>query len=568
MFYESLLFPETIALGMQGGPRFATTVAPSPSGDEALMRHWALELGAWDLVQANRTDAETQTLLAFFRLACGRAHGFRFHDRADDLGVAQLLGVGDGVETVFQLVKHYTEEALTYTRTILKPIVGTVEIFLDGVPELAVSISHFAGLVTFDTPPAADVQVTATFRFHVPVRFDMDACVITMVEPGISTWAGVRLVEPGGFESVTEASTGLRLFGVIDYDEDWIATGVLTWTLPDTGDEPLLGYRLYRRPDDGVAPVPTVLLFDTADAPDPLLREYIDAETSERGPDVDGHHTGGYTYVVEAYTALEVSPPSNLVWLATDPTVPPLLLSSLEETAGPPAGTGFLPTHYAEVTLSWTPASFPGGEPVDFTELFYAAAPDAPATLVDTFPVDVSVTLPNLFGDYQGGPSGPTYAPAYTPALDGNTYEAILRGAGYTFQVVSTSVTGKTSASNILTVQHLTYAPSNVQGVTATFVDAGPFFSYVTFTYERPASLHGNPVYFYYAEYDNGGGWTPLPSVGSTADEYLGSSGDNIHFTGNSGFANRPGSFQIRFKAQNDWGMSPDWAESNLVTWT
>ncbi len=195
MFLDAIVFSETIALGMTGGPRFSTTIAPSPSGDEALMAHWTRELGAWDLAQRHRTDAETITLLMLFRLACGRAHGFRLHDPSDDTTGVELIGTGDATTTVFQLLKTYDDGAYTYTRRITKPIAGTTQVWLNGVAATGYVVSSATGLVTFTAPPGLGVLVTAWCQFHVPVRFDIDACDLQMVEPGITTWGQIRLVE-------------------------------------------------------------------------------------------------------------------------------------------------------------------------------------------------------------------------------------------------------------------------------------------------------------------------------------------------------------------------------------
>lgn len=466
MFLESLLFPDTVALGMTGGPRFATTVAPSPSGAEALMDHWPLELGAWDLVQANRTDAETAALLALFRLACGRAHGFRFHDPTDDTGTLELLGTGDGTTQTYQLVKHYDDGAFTYSRPILKPIAGSVLVYLDGVLTTTVLVSSSTGVVTLDPAPDADVLITASFRYHVPVRFDMDACAITCVEPGISTWSGMRLVE-----------------------------------LP-------------------------------------------------RGP-VDGSTTGEAS--ADAAGGEAVNEGTGF-------------LSAALASIGDSAGTGFMTTHYATVALHWIIPTFEGDDPVVSVHLRRSFVPDLPSTgayyeIGPLLPEDSPYTENTIFGDYQGGASGVTLVPVGTPALDANVYEETLRGAGYNYQAIFTTLSAKIDASPILLVKHLTYPPTPPTGVTATFHDAGEFFSYVDFTYHRPASLHGNTVYFYFAETNtNGAGWVPYG--GGLTGEFLGDTMDDISFTGNSGFADRSseGTFAIRFKAQNDWGTS-DWSE-------
>ena len=96
----------------------------------------------------------------------------------------QVIGVGDGVATGFQLCKAYGTGASAYSREITKPCAGTVRVAMDGV-ELAggaFSCNMSTGRISFAAgsipPPAA--FVTAGFAFDVPVRFDTDAIEVDL----------------------------------------------------------------------------------------------------------------------------------------------------------------------------------------------------------------------------------------------------------------------------------------------------------------------------------------------------------------------------------------------------
>jgi uncharacterized protein (TIGR02217 family) len=66
-------------------------------------------------------------------------------------------------------VKRYTSGSQTWTRTITKPVAGTVRTALDGAEQLGGwSVDTTTGVVTFDSAPTAGVSVTAGFAFHVP----------------------------------------------------------------------------------------------------------------------------------------------------------------------------------------------------------------------------------------------------------------------------------------------------------------------------------------------------------------------------------------------------------------
>jgi uncharacterized protein (TIGR02217 family) len=122
-------------------------------------------------------------LIAFFEARRGRLHGFRFRDFADWQSCApsltpnpldQALGIGDGARTSFSLLKAYGIGEGVYQRPIVKPVVGSVVVAVDGVATGAFSVDVTTGVVTFTVAPAAGKAVTAGFAFDTPVRFDTD----------------------------------------------------------------------------------------------------------------------------------------------------------------------------------------------------------------------------------------------------------------------------------------------------------------------------------------------------------------------------------------------------------
>jgi uncharacterized protein (TIGR02217 family) len=126
----------------------------------------------------------------------GKAYGFRFKDWADYKASGQLLGAGDDAQTEFQLVKHYPSGSVIEVRTTTKPVAGTVKVYLDSVEQLSGwSVDTTTGLVTFGTPPALDVEVTADFEFDVPVRFDTDHMAVTIETYQLHKWQQIPIVE-------------------------------------------------------------------------------------------------------------------------------------------------------------------------------------------------------------------------------------------------------------------------------------------------------------------------------------------------------------------------------------
>lgn len=197
--FHEVSFPVPLALAATGGPERRTDVVPLAGGGEARNAVWAGSRRHWDVGSAALKLDALQELVAFFEARNGRLHGFRFRDALDDRSCAageshsatdQAIGTGDGVETVFQLVKAYGG----YQRAILKPVAGSVLVAVNGV-----AVSHAAdetnGVVTLDVAPAGGAVVTAGFRFDCPVRFDADRLDITLEGFGAGRALRVPLVE-------------------------------------------------------------------------------------------------------------------------------------------------------------------------------------------------------------------------------------------------------------------------------------------------------------------------------------------------------------------------------------
>jgi uncharacterized protein (TIGR02217 family) len=143
-----------------------------------------------------KNQQQLDALIAFFRAHKGRAYGFRFKDWTDFKATGELLGIGDDATAECQLIKRYPSGSAVEVRTIGKPVAGTVRIYLDSVEQLSGwSVDVTTGIVTFTTPPAQDVDVTADFEFDVPVRFDTDHMAVTIETYKLHRWQQIPIVE-------------------------------------------------------------------------------------------------------------------------------------------------------------------------------------------------------------------------------------------------------------------------------------------------------------------------------------------------------------------------------------
>jgi uncharacterized protein (TIGR02217 family) len=190
MAFHEVRFPTAIAFGSSGGPERKTEIVTLGSGFEERNAVWANSRRRYDAGLGVKTLDDLHAAIAFFEARLGRLHGFRFKDFADFKSCSPLaaiaatdqsIGTGNGTATAFQLTKTYVSGAGSWTRTIRKPVSGTVIVAVDGTPVIGgFTVDTTTGVTTFDTPPANGDAITAGFEFDVPVRFDTDALIVNL----------------------------------------------------------------------------------------------------------------------------------------------------------------------------------------------------------------------------------------------------------------------------------------------------------------------------------------------------------------------------------------------------
>jgi len=197
MAFIEVRFPTDIAYGSVGGPEYSTDVVITQGGYEQRNVNWAQARAQYNVAHGVKTQAQLDTLVAFFRARKGRADGFRFKDWTDYQVTGQTIGTGDGTTTVFQLVKSYISGSSTEVRTVTKPVAGTINMYLNGVLQSGsvYAVDTTTGNITFTTAPANGVTISADFQFDVPVRFDTDRLAATIDSYGSHSWHDIPLVE-------------------------------------------------------------------------------------------------------------------------------------------------------------------------------------------------------------------------------------------------------------------------------------------------------------------------------------------------------------------------------------
>lgn len=186
MAFHEVRFPANLSFGSVGGPERRTEIVTLANGFEERNTPWEHSRRRYDAGVGLRSLDDIETLIAFFEARAGQMHGFRWKDWSDFKSCAptavpafddQLIGIGDGAATVFQLKKTYVSGLQSYARPIKKPVPGTVIVAIAGdrkVESVEYTVNLERGEVTFTLPPDLGTRVTAGFEFDVPVRFDTE----------------------------------------------------------------------------------------------------------------------------------------------------------------------------------------------------------------------------------------------------------------------------------------------------------------------------------------------------------------------------------------------------------
>lgn len=205
MAFHDIRFPENISRGARGGPERRTQIVELASGDEERNASWANSRRRFDVAYGIRKADDLAAVIAFFEARGGRLYGFRFKDWSDyksalpSVAIShtdQSLGTGTGAATQFQLVKRYNSGAQTWTRTITKPVAGTLLVALNGVAQPSGwTVDTTTGIITFTVAPGIGIAVTAGFEFDVPVRFDSEAMDVTLDFERLGSITSIPLIE-------------------------------------------------------------------------------------------------------------------------------------------------------------------------------------------------------------------------------------------------------------------------------------------------------------------------------------------------------------------------------------
>lgn len=174
MAFHDVRLPDEIERGASGGPEFTTTIIGMSSGREQRNIDWEEVRSSWELSYGVQDKLDFDAVKAFFYARRGRGYGFRFKDWGDFELTDEPIGLGDGVENDFQIVKTYESGGpLPYIRVITRPVQSSLKVKIDGVETGSWSLQP-SGVIRLSSPLTSSAVLTVSGEFDVPVRFDTD----------------------------------------------------------------------------------------------------------------------------------------------------------------------------------------------------------------------------------------------------------------------------------------------------------------------------------------------------------------------------------------------------------
>jgi uncharacterized protein (TIGR02217 family) len=197
-------FPDGLSYGARGGPAWNTSRVVTQSGRRRANQNWAYPLHRYQVAHAVKTNADFETVRAFFYTVAGAFDAFRFKDWADfELTKTNSRLVQDASSPAeFQIHRVYTVGTRTFLRTITKPCAtpalvvyrtrASVESVATAAVDTATGVVDITGHQTGDT-------YTCVGEFDVPCAFADDEMQTEIIDMGpdeyLVRWNSIAIEE-------------------------------------------------------------------------------------------------------------------------------------------------------------------------------------------------------------------------------------------------------------------------------------------------------------------------------------------------------------------------------------
>lgn len=219
ILFDGNLLTEESAIG---SPEYANTMIRNPATGiyKVNVNRYDFQ-HVWNINTNLLSPTELDYFNEFWAGGFGSAYGFRIRIITDFYMIDEVIGTGNGTQTVFPIIRTYTRPGAShnYQRRIIKPVVvpsplgSSVSLFeADGVtprvmpstlgaalgvpaftvklnttPTTAYTINNTTGVITMSSAPGAGVSVKVSCEYDTAVRFMNNSF---QQKPGVSTDVG------------------------------------------------------------------------------------------------------------------------------------------------------------------------------------------------------------------------------------------------------------------------------------------------------------------------------------------------------------------------------------------
>lgn len=202
LFNSNLLTPESAV----GSMEYANTMIRNPATGVYKVNVNRFDFQhVWNINTNNLTATQVDYFNEFWAGGFGSGYGFRIRIVTDFYMIDEVIGIGNGSQTIFPIIRTYTRPGAShnYPRRIVKPVVvplplgSSVALFeadgvtpriipsalgaalgvpsftvkLNSTPTSAYTVNNTTGVITMNSAPANGVSVKVSCEYDTPVRF-------------------------------------------------------------------------------------------------------------------------------------------------------------------------------------------------------------------------------------------------------------------------------------------------------------------------------------------------------------------------------------------------------------
>jgi hypothetical protein len=219
ILFDSSLLTEESAVG---SPEYANTMIRNPATGvyKTNVNRYDFQ-NVWNINTNLLSPAQLDYFIEFWAGGFGSAYGFRIRIITDFYMIDEVIGTGNGSQTVFPIIRTYTRPGANhnYQRRIIKPVVvpsplgSSVALFeangttnriipsalgaalgvpaftvkLNTTPTTAYTINNTTGVITMNSAPGAGVSVKVSCEYDTAVQFLNNSY---QMKPGVSSDVG------------------------------------------------------------------------------------------------------------------------------------------------------------------------------------------------------------------------------------------------------------------------------------------------------------------------------------------------------------------------------------------